>query len=184
MALSGAAACLFVRDIADLKRFSPHVYGIFGWLAVAFVVLALANLAHVFGIGGLIAAVGNLIFLGAAIFTLVVAFIAGDAVAVRRVGSRSPGRCWKHSRSQRPSACSSLSPKVPTLLYYGLPLSMVAAAVFIALGVADRLREQRLALTEAERRAQIDPLTEVLNRRSIVERLDAACSAPERAACR
>jgi len=62
------------------------------------------------------------------------------------------------------------------LLYYGLPLSMVAAAVFIALGVADRLREQRLALTEAERRAQIDPLTGVLNRRSIVERLDAACS--------
>ena len=53
---------------------------------------------------------------------------------------------------------------------------MVAAAVFIALGVADRLREQRLALTEAERRAQIDPLTGVLNRRSIVERLDAACS--------
>ena len=52
---------------------------------------------------------------------------------------------------------------------------MVAAAVFVALGVADRLREQRLALTEAERRAQTDPLTGVLNRRSLVERLDAAC---------
>jgi diguanylate cyclase (GGDEF)-like protein len=38
------------------------------------------------------------------------------------------------------------------------------------------LREQRLALTEAERRAQTDALTGVLNRRSIVERLDAACS--------
>jgi diguanylate cyclase (GGDEF)-like protein len=52
---------------------------------------------------------------------------------------------------------------------------MVAAAVLIALGVADRLRAQRLALTEAERRAQIDPLTGVLNRRSLIERLDAAC---------
>ena len=63
----------------------------------------------------------------------------------------------------------------PLLYYYGLPLSMVAAAVLIALGVADRLRAQRLALTEAERRAQTDPLTGVLNRRSLIERLDAAC---------
>jgi diguanylate cyclase (GGDEF)-like protein len=55
-------------------------------------------------------------------------------------------------------------------------MSMVAAAVLIALGVADRLREQRLALSDAERRAQTDPLTGVLNRRSIVERLEAACS--------
>jgi diguanylate cyclase (GGDEF)-like protein len=61
------------------------------------------------------------------------------------------------------------------LLYYGLPLSMVAAAVLIALGVADRLRRQRAALTDAERRAQTDPLTGVLNRRSLIERLDAAC---------
>ena len=41
--------------------------------------------------------------------------------------------------------------------------------------VADRLREQRLALSDAERRAQTDPLTGVLNRRSLIERLDAAC---------
>jgi diguanylate cyclase (GGDEF)-like protein len=60
------------------------------------------------------------------------------------------------------------------LLYAGLPLSMVAAAILIALGVADRLRQQRLALTDAERRARTDPLTGVLNRRSLIERLDAA----------
>jgi diguanylate cyclase (GGDEF)-like protein len=60
-------------------------------------------------------------------------------------------------------------------LYYGLPFSMVAAAILVALGVADRLREQRAALSEAERRAQTDPLTGVLNRRSLVERLEAAC---------
>ena len=65
--------------------------------------------------------------------------------------------------------------KSAVLLYYGLPMSMVAAAVLIALGVADRLRDQRLALTDAERRAQTDPLTGVLNRRSLIERLDAAC---------
>jgi diguanylate cyclase (GGDEF)-like protein len=53
---------------------------------------------------------------------------------------------------------------------------MVAGAVLIALGVAERMRAQRLALTDAERRAQTDPLTGVLNRRSLVERLDAACA--------
>jgi diguanylate cyclase (GGDEF)-like protein len=45
----------------------------------------------------------------------------------------------------------------------------------VALGVADRLRAQRAALSDAERRAQIDPLTGVLNRRSLIERLEAAC---------
>jgi two-component system chemotaxis response regulator CheY len=49
------------------------------------------------------------------------------------------------------------------------------AAILVALGVADRLREQRLALSDAERRAQTDPVTGVLNRRSLIERLDAAC---------
>jgi len=55
-------------------------------------------------------------------------------------------------------------------------LSMVAASILIALGVADRLRAQRAALSDAERRAQTDPLTGVLNRRSLIERLDAACA--------
>jgi len=63
-----------------------------------------------------------------------------------------------------------------SLDYYGLPLSMVAASILIALGVADRLRAQRVALSEAERRAQTDPLTGVLNRRSLIERLEAACA--------
>src|SRR6202034_2931714 len=61
------------------------------------------------------------------------------------------------------------------LLYYGLAPSMVAAAVLIALGTSDRLRAQSAALTAAEQRAQTDPLTGVLNRRSLIERLDAAC---------
>ena len=177
VALSGAAACLFVRDIADLKRFWPRVYRIFGWLAVAFIVLAFSNLADLAGLGSLVAAVGNLIFLGSAIFTLVVAFMAW------RRGSRAAGWfliAWTLLEALTIATAVRLLMTEPegaeALLYYGLPLSMVAAAVFIALGVADRLREQRLALTEAERRAQTDPLTGVLNRRSIVERLDAACS--------
>ncbi|MGQ0836469.1 MAG: sensor domain-containing diguanylate cyclase [Gammaproteobacteria bacterium] len=176
-ALSGAAACLFVREIADLRRFSPRVYTVFGWLAVAFVVLAFANLADFIGLGRLVAVIGNLIFVGAAVFTLVVAFMAW------RRGSRAAGWflvAWGLLEASTIATAIRLllrdGENAELLLYYGLPLSMVAAAVFIALGVADRLREQRVALTDAERRAQTDPLTGVLNRRSIVERLEAACS--------
>ncbi len=67
-------------------------------------------------------------------------------------------------------------PRFEFMLYYGLPTSMVAAAILMGLGVADRMREQRRALSDAERRAQTDPLTGVLNRRSFLERLEAACA--------
>ena len=45
------SSCLFVREIADLRRFSPRVYRVFGWMAVAFVVLAFANFAQLIGLG-------------------------------------------------------------------------------------------------------------------------------------
>lgn len=175
-ALSGAAACLFVREIAELRLYSPRVYAVFGWMAATFVVLAFANLAQHIGLGGVIAAIGNLVFVGAAIFTLVVAFLAWQR------DNRAAGWfliAWGLLEGFTIATAIRLLLTDPEgaegLLYYGLPLSMVAAAVLIALGVADRLRDQRIALSDAERRAQTDPLTGVLNRRSLVERLEAAC---------
>jgi diguanylate cyclase (GGDEF)-like protein len=175
-ALSGAVASLFVREIAQLQRFSPRVYRAFGWLAVTFVVLAFANLAQHVGLGHVVAAIGNLIFVGAAVFTLVVAWLAW------RRNNRAAGWfliAWGLLETLTIATAIRLLvadiEDSAALLYYGLPLSMVAAAVLIALGVADRLRDQRLALTDAERRAQTDSLTGVLNRRSLLEQLDAAC---------
>lgn len=139
-------------------------------------VLACANLAQHFGLGAAVAAIGNLVFLGSAIFTLVVAFLAWKR------DNRAAGwflLAWGLLEGFTIATAMRLLLTDPEgaegLLYYGLPLSMVAAAVLIALGVSDRLRDQRIALTEAERRAQTDPLTGVLNRRSLVERLEAAC---------
>ena len=176
VALSGAMASLFIREIADLRHSSPRVYRIFGVLAWVFVALAFSNLAHFIGLGGLVAAIGNLVFVGTAIFTLVVAFLAW------RRGNRAAGWfliAWGMLETFAILTAVRLlfdrAENAEGLLYYGLPFSMVAAAILVALGVADRLREQRAALTEAERRAQTDPLTGVLNRRSLIERLDAAC---------
>jgi len=174
-ALSGAAAALFVREIADLRRVLPRIYTAYGWLALAFVLLAIANVAHLFGFGAWLASIGNLLFLGTAAFTLVVAFVAW------RRGSRAAGWfmvAWALLEASTIATAAGFlvsSSDDPWPLAWGLPLSMVVAAVFVALGVADRLREQRLALSDAERRAQSDPLTGVLNRRSLLERLDAAC---------
>ena len=177
IALSGAVACLFVREIADLKRFSPRVFAVFGGLAIAFVVLAAANVAQLFNLGGAIAVLGNVLFIGAAIFSMVVAFMAW------RRGNRAAGWflvAWLLLEIVTISTALSLligdAESAESLVYYGLPVSMVAAAILIALGVGDRLREQRLALTDAEKRAQTDPLTGVLNRGSLLERLDAACA--------
>jgi diguanylate cyclase (GGDEF)-like protein len=176
VALSGAMASLFIREIADLRHSSPRVYRIFGALAWVFVALAFSNLAHFIGLGGLVATIGNLVFVGTAIFTLVVAFLAW------RRGNRAAGWfliAWGMLETFAIVTAIRLlfdrAENAEGLLYYGLPFSMVAAAILVALGVADRLREQRVALSEAERRAQTDPLTGVLNRRSLIERLDAAC---------
>jgi diguanylate cyclase (GGDEF)-like protein len=176
VALSGAAACLFIREIANLALTSPRAYKIFGWLAWVFVALTLSNLAHLVGLGGVVAAIGNLVFVGTAVFTLIVAFLAW------RRGNRAAGWfliAWGMLETVAIATGVRLlldrAEHAEMLLYYGLPLSMVAAAILVALGVADRLREQRAALSDAERRAQTDPLTGVLNRRSLIERLDAAC---------
>jgi len=176
ISLSGAIACLFTREIADLKTTEPRIYTAFGWFAAAFVLVTVLNFAKFLGLGVWVNGAGNLVFAAAATFTLVVTFRAW------RRGNRAAGWlliAWGLLEGFTIAAAMRfLAPtsgaSSPLLYYYGLPLSMVAGAVLIALGVADRLRAQRLALTEAERRAQTDPLTGVLNRRSLIERLDAA----------
>ncbi len=175
--LSGAVGCLFTREIADLRHFSPRIYAIFGWLAGVFTLLTLANIGQSLGWGAAVHALGNLLFLTVAVFTVVVAFFAW------RAGNRAAGwflLAWGLLEGLTMTAAirfllSASHDSSAGLYYHGLPAAMVAAAVLIALGVADRLRQQRLQLTDAERRAQTDALTGVLNRRSLVERLDTAC---------
>ena len=177
-ALCGAVACLFVREIADLRRAMPRHYTAFGWLAGAFMLLTFSNLIKLIGFEDLINGIGNLLFLVAAVYTLVVAFIAW------RRGNRSAGwfllawtllEAFTIETAVRLLVTAGRSDDHDRIIYFGLPLSIVAAALLIALGIADRLRDQRRALSEAERHAQIDALTGVLNRRSLLERLDAAC---------
>lgn len=176
VALSGAVACLFAREIADLRHTSARAYRMFGWLAAAFGVLAVANVGRLVGLEQIVVRVGNLMFLGGGVFVLAVVFLSW------RRGNRAAGWflcAWLllESFSIVTSARLLMSRAASNepLFYYGLPGSMVASAILTSLGVADRMRQQRYALTEAERRARTDPLTGVLNRRSLLEQLEAAC---------
>jgi len=176
VALSGAVASLFVREIADLRHTSPRVYRAFGWLAGAFAALAVANVGRLVGLGPLVAGIGNLMFLGAGVFVLAVAFLAW------RRGNRAAGWfliAWVLLETFAILSSARLlfsrAASNEALFYYGLPGSMVASAILTSLGVGDRLRQQRRALTDAERRAKTDPLTGVLNRRSLLEELEGAC---------
>jgi diguanylate cyclase (GGDEF)-like protein len=176
IAVAGAAASLFVREFANLRLFSERVYRAFGWLALAFLVLAASNLLRLVGLATLVKDVGNLMFLGSAVFTLTVSFLAW------RRGNRAAGWfliAWALLCTFQIAAALWLlygrADNADAFLCYGFAPSVVAAAMLIALGVADRMRAQNVALTDAERRAQTDALTGVLNRPTLIERLDAAC---------
>jgi len=175
VALSGAVGCLFAREIAQLKEFSPGMYKAFAWFAILFLALTVGNVAKLFGYGTLVSAIGNLMFSLLAIFTVTAASWSWWR------GNRAAGWfliAWGLLEGFTITAAVRFlltNTEDGALLYVGMPMSMVAAAVLIALGVADRLRQQRAALTEAQRHARTDPLTGVLNRRSLLERLDAAC---------
>jgi diguanylate cyclase (GGDEF)-like protein len=176
IAVSGAAAALFVREFASLRLFSERVYRAYGWLALAFLVLAASNLLRLVGLATLVKDIGNLIFLGSALFTLVVSYLAW------RRGNRAAGWfliAWALLCTFQIAGPAWLlygrADNADALFYYGLAPSLVAAAVLIALGVADRMRAQNVALTEAEQRAQTDALTGVLNRPTLIERFAAAC---------
>ena len=181
IAVCGTAASLFIREFANLRLFSERVYRAFGWLAIAFLVLAASNLLRLIGLAALVKNVGNLMFVGSAVFTLLVSFFAW------RRGNRAAGWfliAWALLCTFQIAAAVWLlygrADNADALFYYGLAPSMVAAAVLIALGVADRMRAQNVALTEAERRAQTDALTGVLNRPALIERFDAACMRMQR----
>ncbi len=181
VAITGAAASLFVREFANLRLFSERIYRAFGWLALGFLVLAASNALRLIGLAVLVAAVGNLMFLGSAVFTLLVSYLAW------RRSNRAAGWfliAWSLLCTFQIATTVWLlygrADNADALLYYGLAPSMVAAAVLIALGVADRMRAQTVALTEAERRAQTDALTGVLNRPTLIERFDAACMRMQR----
>src|SRR6202022_2249870 len=122
-------ACLFVREIADLRRSMPRNYTAFGWLAGAFVLLTFSNIIKLIGFEDLINGIGNLLFVGSGVYTLIVAFVAW------RRGNRSAGwflLAWTLLEAFTIAAAARLllnagrADEHDRIVYLGLPLAIVA----------------------------------------------------------
>lgn len=171
--LGALCAAMFARRMVDIGRIAPRLDRGFAALQWAYVALLFAvPLAPAKGMFVLVA-LGNLTVMAGTVMVLAAGFLGW------RSGSRAAAfflLAWMMMQGFTFARTASflLGTEAGPLLYYGFPLSMVVAGVMLALGLADRVGEMRLALREAQRRAQIDALTGTLNRRSILERLDAA----------
>ncbi|WP_374601148.1 diguanylate cyclase [Niveibacterium sp.] len=171
--LGALCALMFARRMVDIGRIAPRLDRSFVALQWAYVLLLIAvPLVPSSGMVVLVA-LGNLTVMAGTAMVLAAGFLGW------RSGSRAAAfflLAWMMMQGFTFARTASflLGTETGPLLYYGFPLSMVVAGVMLALGLADRVREMRHALREAQRRAQIDALTGALNRRSILERLDAA----------
>jgi len=171
--LGALCAAMFARRMVDIGRIAPRLDRGFTALQWAYVVVLCAvPLVPAKGMVVLVG-LGNLTVMAGTLMVLAAGFLGW------RSGSRAAAfflLAWMMMQGFTFARTASflLGTEAGPLLYYGFPLSMVVAGVMLALGLADRVREMRLALREAQRRAQTDVLTGTLNRRSILERLDAA----------
>lgn len=172
-AFGAVLAMAFARKMTDIGRIAPRLDRALCWnQRLCCVVLAALPVFPFSGMVGLIA-LGNLsIALGTVliVFAGVLSWLRGSRAAAFFLLAWITMQGFTFARTF--SDLAGLQPSL--VVYYGFPLSMVLAAILLALGLADRIREMRSALREAQRHANTDSLTGVLNRRSILERLDAA----------
>ena len=172
-ALGSFMALLFARRMTDVERIAPYLERAFVLMQALFCLLLLAVLLIPIAWMYALAILGNLTI---AVGTMLIVF--AGALGWWR-GSRAAAfflLAWLTMQgfTFARTFCDFLAVQPGLVVYYGFPLSMVLAGVMLALGLADRVREMRTALREAQRHASTDALTGVLNRRTILERLDSA----------
>lgn len=174
--LGALVATVFARRMVDLAGIAPRLDRAFIYLQWAYALLLLA--LPVMPAGGMLVlvALGNLFVMCGTTMVVAAGYLGW------RSGSRAAAfflLAWLTMQGFTFARTASLllGLEAGPILFYGFPMSMVVAGVMLALGLADRVREMRHALNEAQRRAQTDALTGVLNRRAILERLDQARSA-------
>lgn len=171
--LACIAAISFARIMTNADQIAPRIAWLFRTQQSLFVLLLLVMLATPYHAIATLSAIGNALIMASTV-TIVAAGVLGW-----RHGSRASAfflLAWlvMQGFTFARTLNDTLGLQSSNLIVYGFPLSMVGSGILLALGLADRVREMRAALREAQARAHTDPLTGLLNRRSILERLDAA----------
>ncbi len=167
-----ACLCWFIRAITVVSARERRLVKLLSHLALVFAVLAIVHFVMPAAVLPVLGPISN------ALILLAVASIMVLLALQWRRGIRGAGYfmlafllvaafvAW--------GVINQLMGNVaPSLLTYGLPFAIVSTSIVLTIGLADRMREQRHALQDARRRAATDPLTGMLNRRSIVDHLHA-----------
>ncbi len=167
-----ACLCWFIRAITVVSAGERRLVSILGSLAIVFSVLALVHFVLPAAVLPVLGPLSN------ALVLVAMGCIMALLIRQWRRGIRGTGYfilafmlivlfiAWMVVNQL-------LGNVAPRLLTYGFPFAIVSTSIVLTIGLADRMREQRHALQDARRRAATDPLTGVLNRRSIVEHLHA-----------
>jgi diguanylate cyclase (GGDEF)-like protein len=170
VALAAAFSIWFILEFADLRRNTPRLAAWLGVLRWPFLALAAMVWMPLFRPDAWLPNAVNLLLMVSTLMALVSSWLAW------RYGNRQAGfflLSWVPLLALTMARVVQLVAglPLPAWLEYGLPGSMVWAAVIITVGLADRTLQVRHERDHATRMAQFDPLTGMFNRGAIMERL-------------
>jgi diguanylate cyclase (GGDEF)-like protein len=171
--IAAAIAIHFLRDFGELRRYAPRTSRVLGWFGVALWLIAALLLLPLPLDFRVLPSLGNLVLLGAnatALVALAIAVAAGGRAARFVAVAWVPLVVLSTLRAVQINAGWEFW----TWLEVAFPLSMAYAALVLTLGVADRMLAFRRERDRAQREAETDPLTGVLNRKATTRRLERA----------
>lgn len=172
-ALAAALSISFILEFAALREVVPRLARVLAWMRWPYFAFAVAVWIPLLRPDTWLPNTVNLLL----IVSTLTALLAGWR-AWRR-GSRQAGFfliAWLPLLALTLVRVTQLivGLQLPEWLEYGFPASMAYAAVVITVGLADRTLQVRHERDRAHRLAENDPLTGVLNRRAILDRLHEA----------
>src|SRR5690242_20573712 len=172
-ALAAALSISFILEFAALREVVPRLARVLAWMRWPYFVFAVIVWIPLFKPDAWLPNTVNLLL----VVSTLTALLAGWR-AWRR-GSRQAGFfliAWLPLLGLTLLRVTQLIAglHLPAWLEYGFPASMAYAAVVITVGLADRTLQVRHERDQAHRLAEFDPLTSVLNRRAILDRLHEA----------
>lgn len=175
-ALAAAFSIWFILEFADLRHCTPRLAALLGLLRWPFLALAAIVWMPPLRPDAWLPNTVNLLLVASTTVALVSSWLAW------RYGNRQAGfflLSWVPLLALTLARVVQLIAglPLPAWLEYGFPGSMAWAATIITVGLADRTLQVRRERDQATRMAQFDPLTGVLNRRAITDRLRGAWQA-------
>jgi diguanylate cyclase (GGDEF)-like protein len=169
-ALAAGFSIWFILAFAELRRDTPRLAALLGWLRWPFLAFAaIVWMPFLHPNAWLPNTVNGLLVVST------VTVLASGWLAWRR-GNRQAGfflLSWVPLLALTVARVVQLIAgfPLPAWLEYGFPASMAWAAVIITVGLADRTLQVRHERDHATRMAQYDPLTGMFNRGAIMQRL-------------